>query len=777
MPENNQTEPTITTESDRIEFEITEMPQEELQKLYEGSLSRFSEGSVVTGTILSITRDEVMVDIGYKSEGVIPIEEFDDISKYKVGDPVEVFLETVEDQNGMVVLSKTKAEKHRRWEEILENYGEGQIIRGRVMRRVRGGLIVDVGVEAFLPASQVDIKHITNTDEYINREYDFKILKISNERKNIVVSRRELLEEERQKNRESLLQEIEVGQIREGVVKNITDFGAFIDLYGMDGLLHITDMTWGRINHPGEVLRIGDKVNVMILDYDQEKQRISLGLKQTTPNPWDEIENKYPVGSIVKGKIVNLLPYGAFIELEQGVEGLIHISELSWTKRISNPAEVLSIGEEVEAMVLSIKKDECKISLGIKQTEFNPWTMVEEKYPVDSKVKGKVRNVTSYGAFVELEEGIDGLIHISDISWTRKINHPAEVLKKGDQVEALILNVNPEEKKITLGLKQLESDPWEKVEQQLAVGSVIEVEVTKVADFGVFVVLENKIESLVHISQIVDRSSEAAQSKYKSGDKFKVKVVKIDKTERKIVLSEREYIQDLRRAEQEKRRREREKTQAAAKKRIEEEENRRKAFPTEMERSFDEALKTVDTPTDQTAQTEQAEPEQTQAQDETPQDSAEGSDEKEPAQVQPPTAEVAETVIEPPVETTPAQQPALETTVPESTSETQPAETAQPPQQQPAPAETPEEPPKQEPPVETPEEPPVETAEQPPVETPEEPPVEIPEEPPKEEPPVEPAAEEEKKPAAESVAEESKPEQPQSEGESPEQRKDQDQPY
>ena len=606
MSENNHQETTLTPTLDRITFEDTPMPEEELQKLYEGSLSKFNEGSVVTGTILSITRDEVMVDIGYKSEGVIRLWEFEDISKFSIGDQLEVFLETVEDQNGMVVLSKIKAEKQRRWEDILANYSEGDIIRGKVMRRVRGGLIVDVGIEAFLPASQVDIKHITNTDEYINRDYDFKILKISSERKNIVVSRRELLEEERQKNRETLLKEIEVGQIREGVVKNITDFGAFIDLFGMDGLLHITDMTWGRINHPGEILRIGDKINVMVLDFDQERQRISLGLKQTTPNPWDEIENKYPVGSIIKGKIVNLLPYGAFIEVEQGVEGLIHISELSWTKRISNPAEVLTIGEEVEAMVLSIKKDECKISLGIKQTEFNPWSVVEEKYPVDTRVKGKVRNVTSYGAFVELEEGIDGLIHISDISWTRKINHPAEMLKKGDEVEALILNVNPEEKKITLGLKQLESDPWDKIEEELAVGSIIDVEVTKVADFGVFVALDCKIESLVHISQIAEKSSEAAQGKYQPGDKFKVKVVKIDLNERKIVLSERELVQDERRMEQDKRRKEREKSQMAAKKRVNEEEARRASFPTEMERSFDAALKTTDDEPESSSEQEQA---------------------------------------------------------------------------------------------------------------------------------------------------------------------------
>ena len=602
MTENQENQKTLNQEPKKMEFQVEEMSHEDLERLYENSISTIREGSVVKGKILSITRDEVMVDIGYKSEESIPIWEFPDTSQLKIGEEIEVYLEATEDPSGTVVLSRTKAERYRRWEDMVENHSEGDIVRGTILRKVRGGMMVDVGVEAFLPASQVDIKHITNMDDFVNRELDFKILQINTERKNIVISRRELLEEERQLNRNKLLEDIEVGQVREGVVKNITDFGAFIDLYGLDGLLHITDMTWGRVNHPSEILKIGDKVKVAVLDFDREKQRISLGLKQTTPNPWDDIDSKYPVGSIVKGIIVNVLPYGAFIELEKGVEGLIHISELSWTKRITSPGEVLSEGQEVEAMVLSIKKDECKISLGIKQTEFNPWSVVEEKYPTGTKVKGKVRNITSYGAFVELEEGIDGLIHISDISWTRKINHPSEVLKKSEIVEALVLNVNQEAKKITLGLKQLEENPWETVKDELRVGAHVEVEVSRVAEFGVFAILPNGIESLVHISQIADKTPENVQSKYSVGDKLTVKVVKIGLDDKKIILSEREYLQDLRRVEQEKKQRERERAAAVARKREDEEEARRLKVPTELGEKIEEAIKSASTPQEEVSE-------------------------------------------------------------------------------------------------------------------------------------------------------------------------------
>ncbi|MCK5547556.1 MAG: S1 RNA-binding domain-containing protein, partial [Thermoplasmata archaeon] len=371
--------------------------------------------------------------------------EFGDISGYKQGDEIEVSLESAEDSEGFVVLSKIKAEKQRNWEKIVSQHQEGDIISGRIVRKVRGGVIVDIGIDAFLPASQIDIRPVHSIESHIAKTFDFKILKISHERKNIVLSRRELLEEERAISRAKLLEDIEVGQVRSGIIKNITDFGAFIDLSGLDGLLHITDMTWGRVGHPSEVLSIGDKIDVKILDFDRERQRIALGLKQLSQNPWDDLDKHHPVGSIIKGKIVNIVPYGAFIEIEKGVEGLIHISEMSWTKRINNPTEVVSVGEEVEAMVLDIKKDAQKISLGIKQTQFNPWSVVEEKYPIDMKCTGIVRNITTYGAFVELEPGIDGLIHISDMSWTRKINHPSEIIKKGEEIEVAVLAVNQEE--------------------------------------------------------------------------------------------------------------------------------------------------------------------------------------------------------------------------------------------------------------------------------------------------------------------------------------------
>ncbi len=553
MPKKEETKGSKPTKRKvRFERDFEKIDEEELRKLYQESFGEIREGNLIKGKVVSIDKDGVLVDIGFKSEGIISIEEFgEDIGNYKPGDEIDVLLEATEDSEGMVVLSKLKADKQRRWDQTILKSKEGDMVTGKVVRKVKGGLIVDIGMDAFLPASQIDIKHITNIDQYLNQTYEFKIIKINSERKNIVLSRRELLEEERAKNREKLLKEIDVGQIREGIVKNITAFGAFIDLYGLDGLLHITDMTWGRISHPSEMLSIGDKVEVIILDYDREKQRISLGLKQKTPNPWEDIESKYPVGSIVKGRIVSLAPYGAFVEVEKGIEGLIHVSEMSWTKRITDPSEVLSIGDIVEAMVLSIKKDEQKISLGIKQTEFNPWSVAEEKYPPGTKVKGKVRNLTTYGAFIELEEGIDGLIHISDISWTRKINHPGEVLKKGDDVDCIVLAVNQEEKKITLGLKQLQKNPWETIEQVMKVGSVVEGIVSKITDFGVFVILPNDIECLIHKTQLSDKAVEKVENVVKLGDKIEAKVIKIEPEERKISLSVKEYLQDLKMRESE----------------------------------------------------------------------------------------------------------------------------------------------------------------------------------------------------------------------------------
>jgi small subunit ribosomal protein S1 len=526
------------------------MDREELRRLYEESCANIKEGAIVKGRVMKVDKDDVYVDIGYKSEGIVHISEFEDFDEVTPGQEIDVLLESKEDPDGMVVLSRIKAERQKKWDETILRSKEGDMARGKIMRKVRGGVIVDIGMDAFLPASQIDIRHVGNIDDYIGRVFDFKIIKINTERKNVVLSRRELLEEERARNRERLLAEIEVGQTREGVVKNITDFGAFIDLHGMDGLLHITDMTWGRINHPSEMLSIGEKVEVMILDFDRERQRIALGLKQKAANPWQDIETKYPVGSIVKGRIVNIVPYGAFIEIERGVEGLIHISEMSWTKRINHPSEIISVGDEVEAMVLNIKKDEAKISLGIKQTEFNPWSVVEEKYPPSTRIRGRVRNITSYGAFVELEEGIDGLIHISDMSWTRKINHPTEVLKKGELTEAVVLAVDQEAKKITLGLKQLEANPWETIDDFIRLGSVVEAEVTKIADFGVFATLENGIECLIHISQLSEKPFQKIEDIVSKGDRVLAKVDRIDKQRRKIALSIKEYQREVRVAEE-----------------------------------------------------------------------------------------------------------------------------------------------------------------------------------------------------------------------------------
>lgn len=552
MTEETKEQPTMNPgEPGKDRAAAVTIDREELQRLYEESCAGIQEGSIVKGRILLVSNEEVYVDIGYKSEGVIHISEFSDLEEVKPGMEIEVLLESKEDPDGMVVLSRVKAEKQKRWDETILRSKEGDVVRGKLVRKVRGGVIVDIGMDAFLPASQIDIRHVGNVDDYIGKVFDFKVIKINTDRKNVVLSRRELLEEERARNRERLLSEIEVGESREGIVKNITDFGAFIDLYGMDGLLHITDMTWGRINHPSEMLSIGDKVEVVILDFDREKQRIALGLKQTTANPWHDIETKYPVGAIVKGKIVNIVPYGAFIEIERGVEGLIHISEMCWTKRINHPSEILSVGDEVEAMVLNIKKDEAKISLGIKQTEFNPWSVVEEKYPPGTHVRGRVRNITSYGAFVELEEGIDGLIHISDMSWTRKINHPSEILKKGETTEAVVLAVDQEAKKITLGLKQLEANPWESIGEFVEVGSVVEATVSKIADFGVFATLENGIECLIHISQLSEKPFQKIEDIVKRGDKVLAKVDRIDRQRRKIALSIREYQRDVRLVEEE----------------------------------------------------------------------------------------------------------------------------------------------------------------------------------------------------------------------------------
>ena len=498
---------------------------------------RFAASEIVKGTIIEVRPKEVLVDIGYKSEGVIPAAEFEDIKTVKVGDEIDVLIEKLEDKEGMVILSKEKAEFKRNWERILTICNEGGVIQRKVKSIVKGGLLVHIGVEAFLPASQIDVITPKNLAQYVGNAYDFKVVKINQERQNIVLSRRELIEAERTERRQKLLTDMVPGDIRKGTVKNITDFGAFIDLNGIDGLLHITDMSWGRIGHPSEMLKVGQDIDVVVLDVNKEKERVSLGLKQRLANPWSSIESKYPVGARVKGKVVNLVPYGAFVELEPGVEGLVHVTELSWTKRVAKPSDVLKPEQEIEAVVLGINRDEQKISLGVRQLEANPWDNAEAKYAVGTRVKGKIRNLTSYGAFIELEEGLDGMIHVSDVSWTRKINHPSEVFKKGDEVEAQVLEVDKANQRIALGVKQLSVDPWANIDQYYKVGDLVNGKVTKLASFGAFVGLEHDIDGLVHISQISEERVEKIKNVLKAGQDVTARVIKIDKADRRIGLS------------------------------------------------------------------------------------------------------------------------------------------------------------------------------------------------------------------------------------------------
>ncbi|HEV8541170.1 MAG TPA: 30S ribosomal protein S1 [Verrucomicrobiae bacterium] len=497
----------------------------------------FAAGQIVKGTIIEVRPKEVLVDIGYKSEGAVPGNEFDDIHAVRVGDEIDVLIEKLENKEGMVVLSKEKAEFKKNWDKILTICNEGGTITGKVKAVVKGGLLVNIGVEAFLPASQIDITPPKNLNGYVGNSYEFKVVKINQERQNIVLSRRELIEQERNEKRAKLLTEMMPGDIRKGTVKNITDFGAFIDLNGLDGLLHITDMSWGRIGHPSEILKVGQDIDVVVLDVNREKERVSLGLKQKLANPWDKIEEKYPIGAKVKGKVVNLVPYGAFVELEPGVEGLVHVTELSWTKRIAKPSDVLKPEQEIEAVVLGINRDEQKISLGVRQLEINPWDRASEKYPPGSHVKGKIRNLTSYGAFVELEDGLDGMIHVSDISWTRKINHPSEVLKKGDDVEAVVLEIDKANQRISLGLKQLAEDPWSNIDKYYKVGDLVTGKVTKLASFGAFIGLQHDIDGLVHISQVSEDRVDKIKNVLKVDQEVTARVIKIDKGERRIGLS------------------------------------------------------------------------------------------------------------------------------------------------------------------------------------------------------------------------------------------------
>ena len=512
------------------------MSTTELAELIDSKFRELREGSIVTGTIQEIRPQVVLVDIGYKSEGAISISEFED-EEIEVGDQIEVLLERLENDEGIVVLSKEKAAHKQNWDKIVGVYRDGGLVKGKVKSVVKGGLMVNVGVEAFLPGSQVDIIPPRDLNEYVGKVYEFKIVKVNDDRKNIVLSRREVIEAERADQRQRFLETVKEGDKVEGLVKNITDFGAFVDLRGMDGLLHITDMSWGRVNHPSEMLHIGQSLEVVILEVDREKERVSLGLKQMTDNPWADIERKYPIKSHVTGRVTKLLPYGAFVELEKGVEGLVHVSELSWVKRITRPSDVLKLDQEIEAVVLSISVKEQKISLGVRQLEDNPWADIESRFPIGTVIKGQVRNLTPYGAFVGLEEGIDGMIHVSDMSWTRKINHPSEVLKKGDEVEAIVLEIKKEDQRVSLGIKQLESDPWESINDRFKVGDMVTGQVAKIASFGAFVNLNGDIDGLIHISQLSEDHVERVKDVIKVGDEITARVIKVDSIERRIGLS------------------------------------------------------------------------------------------------------------------------------------------------------------------------------------------------------------------------------------------------
>ncbi len=509
----------------------------ELDKILEGSVQDFNPGSILDAVVIGFAGDDVVVDIGLKSEGLIPKDEFDG-REVKVGDRVKVLLEKIEGEGGLVEISKRKADRIINWQRIIETTKEGDVVEGRVMRKIKGGLLVDIGVPAFLPASQVDIRRPGDIGDYIGRDVRAEILKIDLERRNIVISRRKLIETERETAKKRLLGTLKEGDIVTGTVKNIADFGAFVDLGGIDGLLHITDMSWGRVNHPSEIVRIDQKIEVKVLNIDFDREKIALGLKQKEASPWEEIEKRYPVNSRVKGAVVNIMSYGAFVRLEDGIEGLVHISEMSWTRRINHPSEVVAPNQEVEVVVLDINKDKQEISLGMKQTEVNPWELVAEKYPVGTVIEGKVRNLVNYGAFVEIEPGIDGLLHVSDLSWTKKVAHPSEVLNKGDDLRCVVLDVDLEKQRISLGLKQLTEDPWlNAIPGAYQPGMVVRGKVTKITNFGVFVELESDLEGLLHISELADHKVENPQDVVKPGQEVDVKILRVDIDDRKIGLS------------------------------------------------------------------------------------------------------------------------------------------------------------------------------------------------------------------------------------------------
>jgi len=527
---------------EEIEKELAEIigsgSLENIEAAFDTSVKNFDLGTILKGRVLGVIGNNVILDTGYKSEGIVPLSEFDTSEEVEVGADVEVMLESFEDDTGLIQISKRKADRIRGWEKIVNKYQEGDVVTGKVVRKIKGGLLVDVGIPIFLPASQIDIKPPGEIAEYIGTEVTCKILKIDEVQQNIIVSRRKLIEEERNQQKREFLDSVEVGQVVKGEVKNIADFGAFIDLGGIDGLLHITDMSWGRISHPSEMLAIGDDVEVKILDIDAVKDKVSLGLKQKSENPWTSVEEKYPIGSKIKGQVVNIMSYGAFVKLETGIEGLVHISEMSWTRRINHPSDVVAIGDSVEAVVLNINKDKEEISLSLKQVEQNPWTNIEEKYPPGVTIKGKVRNLTNYGAFIEIDEGIDGLLHISDMSWSKKVAHPSEIIKKGEMIEVKILSVDKDKKRVSLGIKQLSDDPWKKeIPEKYHVGDIVKGKVTKMTDFGAFIDLSNGLEGLLHISEVSKEKIKNLESVLSIGQDLNVKIVKIEPEARKIGLS------------------------------------------------------------------------------------------------------------------------------------------------------------------------------------------------------------------------------------------------
>ncbi len=515
---------------------------QEFSKLFEQSVQEqnFRVGDVVSGTVVEVQEDYVLVDISYKSEGMIPISEFrgaEGVKSVKAGDTVEVYIDRIENENGMVVLSKDKADMMRAWNDISKAAENEEVIEGTIIAKVKGGLSVDIGVKAFLPGSQIDLRPVRNMDAYIGKRYKFKVIKFNKKRGNIVLSRRALLEEERESLRTQTLDAMKEGSIVTGMVKNITDYGAFIDLGGMDGLLHITDMSWGRVKHPSEILNVGDDIQVKILKYDNEKERVSLGLKQLQADPWENVKDKFVVGTKLSGKVVSLAEYGAFIELGDGVEGLIHVSEMSWTKRVKHPSQIVNVGDEVNVVVLEIDGENRRISLGMKQLQANPWVELKETYPPGTIIEGEVKSVTDFGIFVGIEEGIDGLVHISDFSWTKRVNHPSEMFQKGSKIRAVVLGVDIENERFSLGIKQLEGDPWANIEDKYGVGTQHDVKVVKLADFGVFVELESDIEGLIHISELSGDRINHPQDVIQVGDTVKAEVMTIDKDARKIGLS------------------------------------------------------------------------------------------------------------------------------------------------------------------------------------------------------------------------------------------------